>query len=514
MEQKKFAMGFVLIIGIFLCVALCIAYIGNPGEAFRPSPMEEMAEALLSGEKIIPPPDYDAFLFQKIIIQHDNVKRDIIVLGSSRAIPVTQAMITSDTGKTFWNHAIPWGLLDHDLELLGMYVENGYLPDTVVFDLPPWVLDGRLKLGMRHQFLDLGNFESNNQIPFYHSLQINYNELMKWCSAVSYPILRVAVAAILNPADFSWKIDNDDVDINESEKADETTAEKIARIDNYTRELHANMNIEWARYQALMEFHVIDPTLRQKFESTIAYLQASGVNVIFVLVPPHPILYDIMISDPNPKMVLEVEKYFKTYAAEHNIPVYGSYDPHVFGFTSLDFLDGSHLTPEAIQVIFQTVSKESELISEEVNSTGEGVAVDREKAVYWYTVCAEQGTADAQTRLGNRYYYGDGVEQDYQKAVEWYTRAAEQGNTEAQTWLGNRYYYGDGVEQDYQKAAEWFTRAAVQGNAEAQNYLGWHYATGNGVEQDYQKAAEWYTLAAVQGNAAAQDALDNFTFYS
>ncbi|MCX8627217.1 sel1 repeat family protein, partial [Gilliamella sp. B3976] len=39
---------------------------------------------------------------------------------------------------------------------------------------------------------------------------------------------------------------------------------------------------------------------------------------------------------------------------------------------------------------------------------GEGVKVDKEKALYWYTKAAEQGVGDAQFNLGLMYDDGDG----------------------------------------------------------------------------------------------------------
>jgi uncharacterized protein len=78
----------------------------------------------------------------------------------------------------------------------------------------------------------------------------------------------------------------------------------------------------------------------------------------------------------------------------------------------------------------------------------------------------------AQTNLG-KYYYD--IEKDYIKAVEWYTKAAEQGNADAQNNLGNRYYNGEGVEKNYEKAVEWFTKAAEAGNTKALRNLRNYY---------------------------------------
>ena len=56
---------------------------------------------------------------------------------------------------------------------------------------------------------------------------------------------------------------------------------------------------------------------------------------------------------------------------------------------------------------------------------GKGVAQDCQEAIKWYRLAAEQGTAAAQTSLGQMYDNGKGVAQDYQEAVKWYRLSAE-----------------------------------------------------------------------------------------
>ena len=66
------------------------------------------------------------------------------------------------------------------------------------------------------------------------------------------------------------------------------------------------------------------------------------------------------------------------------------------------------------------------------------------------------------------YALGQGVTQDYAEAVKWFRRAADQGLAQAQTKLGAMYSMGDGVTQDYVIAHMWFNIAAASGNANAE----------------------------------------------
>ena len=56
---------------------------------------------------------------------------------------------------------------------------------------------------------------------------------------------------------------------------------------------------------------------------------------------------------------------------------------------------------------------------------------DKEKAVKWFKMAAEQGHAPAQFAFGNRLFNGDGIVQNKKEAVEWYRKAAEQGYEKA-----------------------------------------------------------------------------------
>ena len=72
---------------------------------------------------------------------------------------------------------------------------------------------------------------------------------------------------------------------------------------------------------------------------------------------------------------------------------------------------------------------------------------------------AAGGNTIAMTRLGYMYGNGNGVPVDYQKAVEWYTKAADSGSSEAAWNLGNLYMGGYGVTKDVEEANRWFARA-------------------------------------------------------
>ena len=79
---------------------------------------------------------------------------------------------------------------------------------------------------------------------------------------------------------------------------------------------------------------------------------------------------------------------------------------------------------------------------------------DNVAAVKWYRASADQGHPDGQYGLGEMYAKGEGVEMDLDEAVLWFTRAAENGNLRAQKVLIVAYKNGSmGRTADLVKAA-------------------------------------------------------------
>ncbi len=109
---------------------------------------------------------------------------------------------------------------------------------------------------------------------------------------------------------------------------------------------------------------------------------------------------------------------------------------------------------------------------------------------------AEQGSADAQYKLGIMYRKGEGVTRDYKVAIEWFKLAAEQRNASAQSNLGAMYDQGLGVTRDSNIAFKWFKLAAEKGNYYSLFILGEMYEQGRGVIRDPIRAHMWWNIAA------------------
>lgn len=84
-------------------------------------------------------------------------------------------------------------------------------------------------------------------------------------------------------------------------------------------------------------------------------------------------------------------------------------------------------------------------------------------------------------------------------------KAAEQGNAEAQSKLAFAYIQGRGVPQNYPEALKWYRKAAEQGYVNAQHDVGVMYQQGIGVSQDYVQAYFWLNLSAAAERGKPQE---------
>ncbi len=130
-------------------------------------------------------------------------------------------------------------------------------------------------------------------------------------------------------------------------------------------------------------------------------------------------------------------------------------------------------------------------------------------AAHCFQMAAAQGLAAAQFNLGLMCYHGRGLPLDFVQAAFWYQLAAEQGHTDAQLNLASMYTNGEGVAQYDAESARLCTLAAQKGNPGAQFNVGLMYANGKGVCKDQVTAYMWLSIAISSGFTQAIDKLDH-----
>lgn len=135
-----------------------------------------------------------------------------------------------------------------------------------------------------------------------------------------------------------------------------------------------------------------------------------------------------------------------------------------------------------------------------------------EEAFKLFMIAAEKGYVEAQYEIGEAYYYGYGVEENKEEAVKWYKLAADNGSGYAKKKLDALNIriasesYEKGMEKydkkEYEEAFKFFMIAAEKEHIDAQYKVANAYDRGNGVKRSQREAEKWYKLATENWNKA------------
>ncbi len=132
-----------------------------------------------------------------------------------------------------------------------------------------------------------------------------------------------------------------------------------------------------------------------------------------------------------------------------------------------------------------------------------GTAKNREEAMRWYRLAAEQGQPEAMAALGRLLLQEPGPEAR-ESAWQWLRQAARLNDRDGQYHLG-RLLAQAGAAQDDAQACQLFLKAAEQGHVGAQVAAATHLLAGRGAARDRKAAADWLARAA-----ATQDPVANY----
>ncbi|MDR2855355.1 MAG: hypothetical protein LBV40_04280, partial [Methanomicrobiales archaeon] len=148
------------------------------------------------------------------------------------------------------------------------------------------------------------------------------------------------------------------------QRAEDMSSDRIRIVDYDDRITHANFR-EFERFQM--------------FENYVQTLIEKNITVIFYCDPYHPIAYskaqDEKEKEPTMLSLMDIEVYFKNFAQANGILIIGSYNPHVYNLTSIDFFNGDHTVSQTFAKIISAHSHELyDLLYTDIYSTYEEYA--------------------------------------------------------------------------------------------------------------------------------------------
>lgn len=97
---------------------------------------------------------------------------------------------------------------------------------------------------------------------------------------------------------------------------------------------------------------LVDPQGVAAFNSLLTFLKKQGVSVYLVEPPFNPMFYDSLQGSPFAEGLVRIETLIQKIATDHNLPLFGGFNPHKIGCTADMFIDAEHSHPECLQKVF------------------------------------------------------------------------------------------------------------------------------------------------------------------
>lgn len=301
-----------------------------------------LAELLIRGDTVTNISNYDERLAQLFLIKQVNPKVEVAIIGSSRGMLISNNFFQNEK---ILNNSVSGATIEDFVAVPQIYIEEGKFPEKMIFVIDPWIFD---------------SFHSGNKwetLNFYYYSFIDEKSPL-WIGLNQY-------SQLFSPSYFQKCIKHLLFDKREDFKlikASQLNNKLITKIPdgsiNYGkeyRELSEEESKQRANNYAKNKFSpsrpifLLDDKKINLFEKRVESLLSKNIEIQFLFLPVHPIVYKAMVKEKSDE--IKVEELLISYAKNKNISTYGTLNPISLGVKPIDFYDGIHCKRNVIHLI-------------------------------------------------------------------------------------------------------------------------------------------------------------------
>ncbi len=336
-----------------------VCYQYDPANLFGDRTYEvAVARLLADGKNVANVSNYDERLLQKFYVQKLTQPKDVIVLGSSRAMNIGAGLFP---GQSFFNNSVSGASIEDHFAILELYRNRGFTPRQVILGLDPWLLN-RFNGQPRWKSLEdvfLKSLPEAARPKSVRHLSPSADGLNRYQQLVSLDYLKAAlVVASRTDRDF-YPTPATELDVN-IRLADGTlayNAEYRSRSQAKVAEI-ARQEASRVPVYSLDNYRELDREYASLLDLFVSQMEVQGIQTLLFLPPYHPEMYDALTRDGSPyRIIREAENHFRALAKRKGIPIVGSYNPALTPCAPVEFYDGMHPKPSCIDKIFSRMSK-------------------------------------------------------------------------------------------------------------------------------------------------------------
>lgn len=330
--------------------------------------VRDIANMLISGKDVSGYEQMDERQVTKLLVQNMSRMPSTVALGSSRILQMNSSVAGTED---FFN----FGMVGADYaDIFGTFyllLKANTLPENIIIGFDPWYLNGNEdfldKRSDKQLYSEFLSEELGKDTDFKPK-----DDSDKWKALASIGYFQGNVKYYYRDKKLEKKPQPVTGDIMQQ-------ATEIKRSDGsvlYTEELR-NISIDDADNTAFKQAitflrmdNYVEPSaeLISTFDEMLSIAKKKGINIIFVLQPYNPTLWDNVFGRAeNYPGFFKTEAAVRDIAKRANIPVYGSYNPYANdNITQADFFDGIHMKGEALSRIFPGIDEAKMAIEQNV----------------------------------------------------------------------------------------------------------------------------------------------------
>ena len=304
-----------------------INYVVDPGVLFRDDPIAgKLAGILVSGRNFVQVQPFDDISMRRQYAQLVRERKQVLVLGSSRCMPIGQENFPS---CSFHNGWISGGTLQSTRAILDEYRRQDHLPDLLILGCDPWILNSATS---RDQDVDPSLFERLTRFA-----QLLSSEL----SAAIAPRGEFA-ASPFPPTRPRGRSTTGGRYIG-------PTAPDPSRGSGWSsgpKMWSSSFARDCAASAATSNFRNSTRSWSGASRTMVEEALAKNVRVVFWLATFHPYWHETYFSKPAFSQVPASETRFRAHRQHGTaFPIIGSFDPNACDVKEADFLDQDTFAP-------------------------------------------------------------------------------------------------------------------------------------------------------------------------
>ncbi len=324
-------------------------YLIDPDYTLRKDYIPESASALAKEKLLSGPVNANGRLLKKEWIKQLPHHPEVLVLGSSRTMGVTQEMFAE---KMVFNASVSNCTFQDMYAFIDLIEEKqDRLPSEIIICCDQWLFGNSFKekrwLYNRENFITALK-KSGKISPRKFSRKWNLQkEWIKELFSVRYLMRslkqfgkteKFEIHDTVLPGKSMLLPDGSRLLPSEVSNASPEEAAKLAK--NYFYSSHDEM------------FSQLDPLQCRLFENLICYLQKKNCKITLFIPPYHPLTWQLLHQSENHTGIFKVDDYLQNIAVKNKIKLVGATNPLLLDLTPGNFYDGVHLKTEALSPFF------------------------------------------------------------------------------------------------------------------------------------------------------------------